>query len=128
LSDGIQFTKKDSSDKVIIPHGIDLSNIGTCLTIEDIKTINPLLGIDEYYTLDDSDTIPFAKNEKFFQYYKKVYEGDLIDFGVLVRAYTDIGTINLFNIDKRNNLIYIGCNQMSVISGTRIRGNLYIQI
>jgi hypothetical protein len=135
LSDGIQFTKKDSSDTVIIPYGTDLSNIGTGLTIEDIKTINPYLGIDEYYTLGDTDNIPFAKDEKFFQYYRKVYGGTLSQFGVVVQAYTDIAALNLFKIDKNNNQIYIGCDQFpnsnigtnTFSSYTTIGGYLYIE-
>jgi hypothetical protein len=82
LSDGIQFTKKDSSDTVIIPYGTDLTNIGTGLTIEDIKTINPYIGIDEYYNNANPLQI---KNENVFQYYKETYAGqDYFDFGVLV--------------------------------------------
>jgi hypothetical protein len=34
--------------KIVIHYGIDLTNIGNGVTIEDIKTINLYLGIDEY--------------------------------------------------------------------------------
>jgi hypothetical protein len=135
LSNGIQFTKNDSSDTVIIPYGADLTNIGTGLTIEDIKTINPYIGIDEYYTLGDYDNIPFAKDEKFFQYYRHMRSGDLYGFGVVVRAYTDIAaTLNLFKIDKHGNIINIGCDHYNhpsypendFTSSTIIGGDLYI--
>jgi hypothetical protein len=114
LSNEIQFTKKDSSDTVIIPYGTDLSNIGTGQTVEDIKTINPYLGIDEYYTLEQDESIPFARNEKFFQYYrqKNVFNG-LYAFGVVVQAYTDKAALNLININKYNNKIHIGCDHYS---------------
>jgi hypothetical protein len=128
LSNGIQFTKKDSSDTVIIPYGTNLSNIGIGLTIEDIKTINPYLGIDEYYPLIDNYQIPIAKDEKFFQYYRKVYGGNLIDFGVLVRAYKDLAALNLFKINKYGNIINIGRDCSTIFSSnTVIKGNLRIQ-
>jgi hypothetical protein len=112
---------------IIIPYGTNLTNIGIGLKIEDIKTIIPYLGIDEYYILIDNYEIPFAKDEKFFQYYRKVYGGSLMEFGVLVRAYTDIAAINLLKINKYQNEIYIGCSEYSVTSSTSIRGNLQIQ-
>jgi hypothetical protein len=50
-----------SPNMITIPYGTDLTNFGTrlealeggseSLTVDNIKTINPYLGIDEYYTL-----------------------------------------------------------------------------
>jgi hypothetical protein len=37
--------------KITILYGIDLTNLRTGLTIEDIKIINPYLGIDEFYKM-----------------------------------------------------------------------------
>jgi hypothetical protein len=113
LSNGIQFTKKDSSDTVIIPYGTNLTNIGTGLTIEKIKEINPYLGVDEYYPLIDNYEIPYIKDEKFFQYYRKKNGGALSEFGVLVRAYTDIPYLDLFKINKHYNNIEIGCDNLN---------------
>jgi hypothetical protein len=105
LSNGIQFTKKDSSDTVIIPYGTDSSDIGAGLTIEKINEINPLLGIDEYY-----NSPPFNKNEKLFQYYKHIdyFDNTLMEFGVVVQMYHDTYKGYLFNINKKDNSIKIG--------------------
>jgi hypothetical protein len=73
----------NNTDKIdiTIPYGTNLTNLETrlealeggseSLTVDDIKTINPYIGIDENYTLGDYDQIPFAKDEKFFKYYRK---------------------------------------------------------
>jgi hypothetical protein len=130
---------------ITIPYRTDLTDLETRLealesgsegiTIEDIKTINPYLGINEYYTLSEYDQIPFAKDEKFFQYYRHIRSGDLYCFGVVVRAYMDIAaTLNLFKIDKCSNIINIGCDQYSnsmmgtngFSSSTTIARNLHI--
>jgi hypothetical protein len=97
--------KKNTLNKIIIPYGRDLSNIGTGLTIEDIKTINPLLGIDEYNTSLPS----YVKNEKFFQYYRDLGStGSLNGLGVMVQIYNDTYRGTLFNINKANNTITLG--------------------
>jgi hypothetical protein len=110
----------DTKDKeIIIPFDADLTNLESRLTtlesvseegltIEKIKEINPYLGIDEYYTLDENDQIPFAKDEKFFRYYRqKGALNTLCAFGVVVQPYTDVGTLNLFKINKYYNQINI---------------------
>jgi hypothetical protein len=94
------------------------------VTIDDIKTINPYLGIDEYYTLGDNDSIPFAKDEKFFKYFRKTYQSALSQLGVVVQAYTNIAGLNFFNIDKGLNKIS-PANDFS--SNTYINGNFTVQ-
>jgi hypothetical protein len=52
--------------------------IKTLVTVDDIKTINTYLGIDEYHKLGDNDSvnsIPFAEDEKYFKYFRKTYQG-----------------------------------------------------
>jgi hypothetical protein len=134
---GDTITDNSSQNQVKLPFGMNLSNLvtrisylelnGPNLVVAVIKTANPYIGIDEHYALGQYDYIPTAKDEKIFQYYKKSYRGAISEFGVIVRAYTDIDRINLFNINKYNNQIYIGCNKSLVTSGTRIRGNLYFE-
>jgi hypothetical protein len=113
---------------IIIPYGTNLTNIGTGLTIQDIKAINPYIGIDEYYTLGQNENIPFAKDEKFFQYYRRDRGYSLIDFGVVVRAYTDKAALDLFKIDKGHNEINIGYFENDIRSLTVIAGDLIIKI
>jgi hypothetical protein len=112
---------------IISPYGTDLTNIGAGLTIEDIKTANPYIGINEYYTLGSTDQIPFAKDEKFFKYYRRDRGYSIIDFGVVVQAYTNQHTSNLFNINKGVNEIYIGFFENNYSSTTVIGGELTIK-
>jgi hypothetical protein len=59
--------------------------------IDEIKAINPYVGIDEYVNLFDSHelySITFEMNEKFFQYYRRENtDNNLQAFGVLVQIY-----------------------------------------
>jgi hypothetical protein len=120
--------------EIIIPFNTDLAGLESRLialkneseeglTIEKIKEINLYLGIDEYYTLIDNYTIPFVKDEKFFQYYRKKYSGSLIDFGVVVQAYMDIAALDLFKKNKYQNIINTGGDYNTFSSSIVIKGN-----
>jgi hypothetical protein len=118
------------SCKIVISYETDLTNIksrfttlesgfgggSTNITIEDIKTINPYLGIDEYYY----DGQPMReKNEKFFQYYRTVDENNnLSGFGVKVQNYNNTYKGNLIVIDKKNNSIHLGYDESEYTSYT----------
>jgi hypothetical protein len=111
-----------------------LEQYGSSLAIAAIKAANPYIGINEYYALGEYDQIPFAKDKKFFQYYRHL-RNCLYGFGVVVRAYTDILERDLFKIDKCQNVINIGCDHYSnhhlgtndFSSSTVIMGNFEIK-
>jgi hypothetical protein len=81
LNDHITFLNEHIGDVGELENAVLViqNNIPTVLTVEDIKTINPYIGIDE----------------KIFQYNRHMRSG-LYGFGVVVQAYTDIATLDLF--------------------------------
>jgi hypothetical protein len=132
---GDTITDNSSPNQVKLPFGMNLSNLvtrisyleqhGSSLAIAGIKAANPLLGINEYYTLEQNESIPFAKDEKFFQYYRRDRGYSSIDFGVVIQAYTDNAALNLFEINKGDNQINIGnFKENAFRSSTVIGGDL----
>jgi hypothetical protein len=82
-----------------------LTNIRTGLTIENIKTINLYIGIDEIYY----SSPPWEKNEKFFQYYRYFDStGSLNRLGVMVKTYHNSYGGPLFQISKAGNTVRLG--------------------
>jgi hypothetical protein len=103
-SEQIKITKTggyQAGKNIIIPYGTDLSNIGTGLTIEDIKTINPYIGIDEVY---NKASPTFEKNEKIFQYYRDLGSTGLNGLGVMVQTYDDTHKGVLFEINNTSGI------------------------
>jgi hypothetical protein len=80
--------------------------------IDEIKRINPNVGIDECVDIindNGSYSIPFEMNEKFFQYYKRTNVDKFLErFGGYVQFYHNSHNGTLFFIDKFSNFISLG--------------------
>jgi hypothetical protein len=80
--------------------------------INEIKAINPYLGIDDcvyLHTDKKPKDIIREKNENFFQYYRTIDgNNNLSSFGVKVQTYNDSYKGDLIRIDKKSNLIDLG--------------------
>jgi hypothetical protein len=65
--------------------------ISSDFVIAEIKVINLLLGTDEFYILYNKKevfSIPYEKNEKLIQYYRRVDYNNILDaFGERIQIY-----------------------------------------
>jgi hypothetical protein len=80
--------------------------------IDEIKAINPNVGIDDYVNIINdkgSYSIPFEMNEKFFQYYRRMDADKILEgFGSYIQIYHNYHKGTLFFVDKFNNFISLG--------------------
>jgi hypothetical protein len=72
--------------------------------IDEIKIINPYVGIDECVNIVNHNglyNIPFEMNEKFFKYYRRTNVDKILEgFGVYIQIYHNTHNGTLFFIDK----------------------------
>jgi hypothetical protein len=121
--DYIEFANNLSHKVMKLPYGTDLTNFEIRLTtlesggnyeyvINEIKVINPYLGIDDcvdLHTDKEPKDIIREKNEKFFQYYRTIDgNNNLSGFGVKVKTYENTYKGDLIQIDKKNNTLHLG--------------------
>jgi hypothetical protein len=125
---GDTITDNSSPNQVKLPFGTDLTNIGTGLTIEDIKGINPYIGIDKVETtISNTYSLP-RNNNNLFEYYNLMDSDNKTKaFGVFISDWQSTGNnTSIINVCKGEgkNSITIGNNSLGFAS--TIIGKIYL--
>jgi hypothetical protein len=120
LSNGIQFTKKDSSDTVIIPYGTDLSNLVSRLTILESESGG------NSYTPVIPDTLNSYTNQRVYNSLGNNMSFQYFDTGVAAYTKQENYARALFEINKSNNYIQIGTLSSNI--GNVFIGGKYLEL